>query len=284
VITQRFSGGVVSWDRAKDSFSTDPSNLASGLAGLQVPGQDVAKAPPANPQASDTNGKKWFAWNWWWLLAIIPVLVLVALVAFAALRNRRRGFDDQPFDEGDGGLGLRGVGHASEPDDDRNAELFGGDYARQGLGSLPPASAGREYSSAPMSPWGAPPHSDEVDTTREPVAEQETPESVASQGDEEDPDKVDTTPTRVPAGVERDPLTDTGRHARIEIDDPEPNGTALHLPLDDPGQAPDGYPIKADTKSGLYWAPGTSLYDDARAEIWFASEEIARTNGFVRAN
>jgi len=25
-------------------------------------------------------------------------------------------------------------------------------------------------------------------------------------------------------------------------------------------------------------------YDDARAEIWFASEELARTNGFVRAN
>jgi len=73
-------------------------------------------------------------------------------------------------------------------------------------------------------------------------------------------------------------------HSRIVIDEPAPNGTALHLPLDDPGQAPDGYPIKADTKSGLYWAPGSSLYDDASAEIWFASEEIARTNGFVRAN
>jgi hypothetical protein len=34
----------------------------------------------------------------------------------------------------------------------------------------------------------------------------------------------------------------------------------------------------------LYWAPGSSLYDDASAEIWFASEEIARTNGFVPAN
>ena len=43
-------------------------------------------------------------------------------------------------------------------------------------------------------------------------------------------------------------------------------------------------PIKADTKTGLYWAPGTTLYDEARAEIWFASEELARTNGFQRAN
>ena len=95
---------------------------------------------------------------------------------------------------------------------------------------------------------------------------------------------MDTAPTRVPTPADRDPLTDTGRHARIEIDEPAPNGTALHLPLDDPYEAPEGYPIKADTKSGLYWAPGGTLYDDARAEIWFASEELARTNGFVRAN
>jgi uncharacterized protein with LGFP repeats len=138
-----------------------------------------------------------------------------------------------------------------------------------------------------MSLWGAPAPADDVDTSREPVAVPEPPgppETVASHDDEDDPDTVDTTPTRVPTPADRDPLTDTGRHARIEIDEPEPNGTALHLPLDDPGQAPDGYPIKADTKSGLYWAPGSSLYDDAHAEIWFASEEIARTNGFVRAN
>jgi uncharacterized protein with LGFP repeats len=111
-----------------------------------------------------------------------------------------------------------------------------------------------------------------------------TSEPVAPQEKDDDPDKVDTTPTRLPTGIERDPLTDTGRHARIEVDEPSPNGTALHLPLDDPNEAPQGYPIKADTKSGLYWVPGTMLYDDARAEIWFASEELARTNGFVRAN
>ncbi len=100
VITQRFSGGVVSWDRSKNAFSTEPSNLASQLAGLQVPGLDVPKAPPANPPASDTNGNKSFTWSWWWLLAIIPVLVLAGLVAFAALRNRRRGRDDELFDTG----------------------------------------------------------------------------------------------------------------------------------------------------------------------------------------
>jgi len=284
VITQRFSGGVVSWDRSKHAFSTEPANLAAQLAGLQVPGQDAPKAPPANPQASDTNGKKWFAWSWWWLLAIIPVVVLAGLVAVAAMRNRRGRDDDAFFDADDDEF------EPSYPDG-HSAELFSGHYAREGLGSPPSVSGGEQHSQSPMSVWGAPPEppedadeageDDEADTTRERVA---APEAVAPQDKDEDPDKVDTTPTKLPTGIERDPLTDTGRHARIEIDEPEPNGTALHLPLDDPNEAPDGYPIKADTQTGLYWVPGTMLYDDARAEIWFASEELARTNGFLRAN
>ena len=45
--------------------------------------------------------------------------------------------------------------------------------------------------------------------------------------------------------------------------------------------AEEGYPVKANTKTGVYWTPGSPLYDDASAEIWFASEELARVNGFV---
>jgi uncharacterized protein with LGFP repeats len=273
VITQRFGGGVVYWDRSKNTFSTQPPNLASALAGLQVPGQDVPKAPVANPQASDTNGKKWFAWSWWWLLAIIPALALVALVAFASQRNRRRGLDDALLDTGGDGMGLSagplygaapaGAGQVPETADGHAADPFGGS----------------------SSPWGAPEHAEEPGMTREPFTAQETAaqqETLALQADEEDPDKVDTAPTRVPTGVDRDPLTDTGRHASIEID--EPARATLHLPLDDPNEPPEGYPIKADTRSGLYWVPGSTLYDDAHAEIWFASEEIARTNGFVSGN
>ena len=58
VITQRFSGGVISWDRSKNTFTTEPSNLAGQLGGLQVPGQDVPKAPAANAQASNTHGNE----------------------------------------------------------------------------------------------------------------------------------------------------------------------------------------------------------------------------------
>jgi uncharacterized protein with LGFP repeats len=165
------------------------------------------------------------------------------------------------------------VGH--EPADDHAAALFGDRYAREGLGSLPPPSAGQDYPPAPASLWGAPERADEAVTSQEPIAAQQ---------DEEDPDKVDTAPTRVPTRPEHDPMTDTGRHARIVIDEPAPSRTALHLPLDDPNQSPEGYPIKADTTSGRYWAPGSTLYDDARAEIWFASEEIAVTNGFVKGD
>ncbi|WP_101950281.1 LGFP repeat-containing protein [Mycobacterium sp. 3519A] len=268
VTTQRFSGGVVSWDRAKRSFSTEPANLASQLTGLQVPGLDAPQAPPANPQASETKGRNWFTWSWWWLLAIIPVLVLIGLVAFAAMRNRRGGRDDDVFDAEDDEFGA--------PHDDQSAELFSARYAQEGQPT-------------PGSPW-EPPHApepesdDEADTTREPATTPDAVEALAAQEDQDDTDEVDTTPTQVPTSAQRDPLTDTGRHARIEVDEPSPNGTALHLPLDDPGEAPDGYPIKADTRTGLYWVPGSTLYDEARAEIWFVSEELARTNGFVRAN
>jgi uncharacterized protein with LGFP repeats len=296
VITQRFSGGVVSWDRSKKTFSTEPANLASALAGLQVPEQAVPKAAPANPQASSTNGNKWFAWNLWWLLAIIPLLLVVGLVAVAAMRNRRHGRDDE-FDADDDEFGHgagsaydavpAAAGHASEGVDDHAAELYDGRYGRDGLGSLPSTPAGRDYPQSSMSLWGAPEDGDEAVTTREPVLAPETiptQETDAPQEDDEDPDKVDTAPTRLPTLVERDPLTDTGRHARIQVDEPAPSRTSLHLPLDDPNRAPGGYPIKADTKSGLFWAPGSAHYDDARAEIWFASEELARTNGFVKGD
>ena len=288
VITQRFSGGAISWDRSKNTFSTEPSNLAAQLGGLQVPGQDVPKAP-ATAQASNTNGKKWFAWSWWWLLAIVPVLVLAGLVAFAATRNRRRGRDGERVDSGGEEFGHGGPapfesvpatgGQPPSDDQDSTAALFG-DSSREGLGGF--ASTAGAAAAASASYWGTPQADEEADTTREPAA---VPETVSPQAEEDDdPDAVDTARTPVPTPADRDPLTDTGRHARIEIDEPTPNGTALHMPLDDPNEAPEGYPIKADTKSGLYWAPGNTLYDDASAEIWLASEELARTNGFVRAN
>ena len=60
--------------------------------------------------------------------------------------------------------------------------------------------------------------------------------------------------------------------------------TAIHLPLKDPYLAPTGYPIKADTKSGLYWTQESDLYEHIPAEVYFVNEEFARANGFVKAD
>lgn len=53
--------------------------------------------------------------------------------------------------------------------------------------------------------------------------------------------------------------------------------------LADPYQAPEGYVIKANTHSGLYYTPESVLYDNTLPEVWFATEELARANGFVKA-
>lgn len=286
IISQRFSGGVVSWDSKKKSFTTEPADLATQLAGVEVPGQDVPQAQGNAPTASDTNARKWFHWSWWWLLAIVPVLVLVGLVAFATMR--RRGGGDDPFDndedgtDGDAARMYRPAGtpEVATSDDDYSAAMFGDRYSSERPGSLP--STPTEYSPPQNNPWAA--RSSDDDEPPTPIDE------------DEDPDAVDTAPTRVPTDIRRDPLTDTGRHARIdaealepdlqdepEVDEePEPARTAFRLPLDDPDEVPDGYPVKADTRSGMYWVPGNELYEDVRAEIWFASEEFARANGFVR--
>jgi uncharacterized protein with LGFP repeats len=119
-----------------------------------------------------------------------------------------------------------------------------------------------------------------------------------------DPDSVDTAPTKIASEPEPDheearepdhevePEPDheeepdsgpaSGRHAAILIEEPAPAETSLRLATEDSFHAPDGYPVKADTRSGLYWLPGSERYDQARAEIWFASEEFALTNGFVK--
>lgn len=70
---------------------------------------------------------------------------------------------------------------------------------------------------------------------------------------------------------------DSGDSAQL-VDRP-----AIHLPLADPYEAPEGYSIKATTHSGLYYTPDCELYHHTIAEVWFATEELARANGFIKA-
>ena len=98
-VSQRFTGGEISWDKQTNKFSTQPANLASGLAGLSVPGYQPPLA--TNSAAPESKGRNWFTPSWWWLFAIVPVLVLVGLVLAATLRHRGQGDVDEHEDQFD---------------------------------------------------------------------------------------------------------------------------------------------------------------------------------------
>ncbi len=321
VISQQFNGGSISWDKATNTFSTEPAGLQSQLAGLEVPGADAPEAPADAPGATgggSSSGDKWYSSPWWWLLGLIPLVGVIALVAIAVLRNRRPREDDEfgddPYERGyDGGYEDRfESGYPSRPEpavytpQSPWASALPGDTD---TGNDPGAAddeaddeAGDEdyeYDEEPgeygSDEYGSDDHDVEGDELEELGAPQEEPLSF-----DHDPDAVDTAPTRIetlpettaeqfdpPTMVvpEYEPDFPSGRHAAIQDDEPEDTGwTSMRLATGDRYRAPEGYPIKADTKTGLYWAPGSPGYRDTEAEIWFASEDFARTNGFVRAD
>lgn len=395
VVSQKFTGGKISWNRAKNTFSTDPANLAPLLSGLQVPGQNQpsGSAMPSHPAG--------FVFHWWYLLALIPLLILIALSVFLALRwSRRRsrrvaapfeleqdvddegGYDAGGYDDGgeprwgpdyteaatehygfgpsehqpedaasasrggwpstpesadlaEGGWAAAEYGDSEgDEDDDPDAvdtdsfrvvaqdALAEAGYPDAGLAddfsedSYPQAGYPEHVSDAGYPEGSYPdaeaagPHDDYEDAA---AAEPGYPESAYSDAAEEDaafPDvAVPHTPPDVagPGAVVAAAATarqrlgrHAARHAATDGDDDDdvseyteaaplaalaPTGRpTIHLPLDDPYQVPDGYPIKASPRFGLYYTPDSDLYHDTLAEIWLSSEEAALANGFVKAD
>ena len=361
VISQKFTGGKISWNRATNTFSTEPANLAPLLSGLQVSGQNqpsTAASPPHDHK---------FTWHWWWLVGAIPVLLLIVMLVLVVIAWRRRHSSPdttayQPDHDAEPGYDAAGDGFWPPEDEGFRAERFA--HAEQ----HPPeeledaGAAGRVSWSRGVDEQdhGADEafvfeeeveDPDAVDTTPTPVvteadlsadaiAEPDVPEVV---GEEEvdapqvvaaDAEFPDAAPLDAP--VSDDDFADadidaaeprSGRHAAVDPDAPEFGAEELgaaaasqtasatasavapdtasaaasapaagllrprpaarptfRLPLDDPYQPPDGYPIKANASFGLYYTPGSPLYHDTLAEFWFASEEVARANGFVKAD
>ncbi|OBH66594.1 hypothetical protein A5684_05765 [Mycobacterium intracellulare] len=376
VISQQFTGGKISWNRAKNTFSTDPANLAPLLSGLQVSGQNQ---PSSSAMPSHANK---FGWHSWWWLATIPVLVLLVVVAWALFGWRRRrsgpdgaagyapdqGYDaadawgpedpdlatehfalggsrepEQPADaaatprvswqrqppsESDYGVEQEdpdaidtdsipvvseemlaeadypdaeadytdytdAVPEVAEAETADDAAYVDADYADAGY---PEDEYADEYPDVAVA--HTPPDADAVTGALETAApEDEYPDVAVPEADVEPEDDVAAEPDEVgaagagAAGAVVAAARSGGRHAAADAEDGSENGLAgpdgrptIHLPLDDPYQAPDGYPIKASARYGLYYTPGSDLYQDTLPEIWLSSEEVAVANGFTRAD
>jgi uncharacterized protein with LGFP repeats len=296
VVTQKFTGGQISWNQTKNTFSTEPANLASALSGLQVPGQKTLAG-----SASTGGGLSGLAWHWWWLLVGVPALLLIAMAVLVRRPWRRRRAvkrDTKAVEAGDSEES--GYEAVTESVSQWSPEVDS-DMASSSLSEAyrVPLRRTVRLPSQPVSEWMPPAHADLVDELLD--DETEIPAELSGFDDfrddvhedfGEDPDDVDTAPTGIASASE----AGSGRHAAAEAADDDaaittavptvriPAGQlAIHLPMDDPYQVPDGYPVKANASFGLYYMPDSALYEDTLAEIWFASEEIAQANGFHRA-
>ena len=423
IVSQQFTGGKISWNRAKNAFSTDPANLAPLLSGLQVSGQNQ----PSSSAMPSHGGK--FTWRSWWLLAAVPVLVLVVLAALLAVRWRRRSTrrdtaayeperdmdadygaavdehweqddvdladeylpvgdlhppehqpshdagpaprvswsreagpavaysSEAPFESDEGAGDFEGAVGMAEDDPDAvdtdsipvvseaalsetgypevpeetgypelpeeagyteaeseeagytEAEYTEAEYVEAEYGEADYAGVAHEdadYADAGYPDTAVPhipPDQDYLGAGAPDTAEPESgypevafpvvtpdvayPESAAAEARVEDA----VVPDAVAPSAERR----TGRHAAVDTEDMTetaplaayaavPGRPTIHLPLDDPYQVPDGYPIKASARFGLYYTPGSELYHDTLAEIWLSSEEVAQANGFIKAD
>lgn len=56
-----------------------------------------------------------------------------------------------------------------------------------------------------------------------------------------------------------------------------------HVPLEDAGAAPEGFPVKGNEGSMKYHEPDGQWYDQTTAEVWFESTEAAEAAGFTKA-
>jgi large subunit ribosomal protein L22 len=60
-------------------------------------------------------------------------------------------------------------------------------------------------------------------------------------------------------------------------------GPLSHAPLDDPSEAPEGYPIKGNADSMKYHQPDGRWFEQTAAEVWFATTDAAEAAGFTEA-
>jgi hypothetical protein len=77
------------------------------------------------------------------------------------------------------------------------------------------------------------------------------------------------------------PGDDRPASAAPSDDDAPPAGATWVRPVDD--GCPDGYPVKANDKSGIYHVPGGRFYDRTRPERCYPRAEDAEADGYRAA-
>lgn len=332
IVTQKFSGGEISWDPAKKQFTTKPEELAADLNGIEL-SEEVAQAP-ADTGAGAAEAKG--GWRWWWLAIIVPLVLLLGLLGLWAARRSggsdRRGEEAGAFDAGYDGRRGPDFGRDA-PDREGDAGHWSGDDAHaKSTSGWPGSPSEADFSadedaidtaptrvptdadlakfgeSAGVTSVGAP----SVGVTETPrwPADLDSGRHARSQVEEasplwqrhlEDVDRPRRRHAAEDAGTRAEEVDETAAVAEEAVSasvtelseappapagrfgEPEPWRPAIHLPLADPYEAPEGYVIKATTHSGLYYLPDSALYENTLPEVWFASEEVAQANGFVRA-
>lgn len=397
IVTQKFSGGELSWNSADNTFTSDPENLAQSLTGLEVPNAPLPSAPPVAPEGDKDSGLTWQNWWLWWIIPV-ALLLLGSVYAWVAMRRRRStqhaDYDDDEDEGPDAGYesgyeptyestyGETGWSRRTdyaEHEDEHEASV---DTSRPSWGeetaSLP-GLAPQSDDHGLFTHRGAHEAADDVEDEDDLDADT-APTRVLNVGDEQagrhaahdtgaqtwssQPDDDDylpgpgslfapvygaappparsfeAPPSRyvsqfeqdyrrdVDAGYQEPAYEDSGRQDRPyespqdrDYDEPDYGDRgrgqdhyddhyddhddedivvvsaeveeehveavappAIHLPLDDPYTAPEGYPVKGSMRTGRYHVPGSPSYDETVAEIWFASPELAEANGFSRAD
>lgn len=318
-VTQAFSGGELTWNNATKEFSSKPADLAASLSGLEMP--DAVAQTPAAP--SSGGSEKSGGFRWWWLAILLPLLALLGLLAVAAQRRGRAGSEpirrerdleaDDDFwpgtrirhDERRYESGTRDYGMWSAPAADEDAGRTDFDSDEDAIDTAPTripdleltdvhdfrgeatgfdaedwrpetgSGGGRHSASAAVSPamWRL--DLDDYTPSRRRHAAEE-PEAEEFVGEE-------FVGEEFVGEVVEEVHEESVVEAAVEAPEDEPWRPAIHLPLADPYQAPEGYVIKGNTHSGLYYTPDSELYDNTIPEVWFASEDLAQANGFVKA-
>ncbi len=308
-VTQKFSGGELSWNMATKEFSSDPADLAASLSDLEMP-EAVAETPAA-PSSGETGSKG--GWGWWWLLIAIPLLLLLGLLGARVLRKPgagrqaatretyAAGSGDDRWPSGQGAASGYGPSGWSQPSGETTDERAGFESDEDAIDTAPtrvptedelaeprPEAAESDDWFSPLPEFGRHSVSDSGANWRMDLDETEAPRRRHSAEEVNTwtaaVDEADGTVEIVEEVIEVESVVETGGpEVDREETAEEPWRPAIHLPLADPYQAPEGYSIKGNTHSGLYYTPDSALYDNTIPEVWFASEELAQANGFVKA-